>query len=60
MPLFKVIGAVVLVLCLKRLIPEDPEAVVEAGTVCVSRVTRVLLALFPFSLESSDSFCPVG
>lgn len=56
MPFLKVIGAVVLFLCPKQLIPEDPEDAVETGTVCVSRVMRMLLALLPFSLESSDGF----
>jgi UPF0288 family protein (methanogenesis marker protein 3) len=60
MPLFKVIEALVLFLRPKRFIPENPEDAVEVGTVRVSRVTRVLPALSPFSLESSDGFCPVG
>ena len=60
MLLFKVIWVVALFLCPKRLIPEDPEDAVEAGTVCVSRVTRLLLALFSFSLDSSDGSCLVG
>ena len=56
MPFLKVIGAVVLFLCPQRLIPEDPEDAVETDTVFISRVTRMLLPLLPFSLESSDGF----
>jgi hypothetical protein len=55
MPLFKVIGAELLLFRPKWPMPEDREDAVDAGAVWVSRVTWVLV-LLPLSFEITEGF----